>query len=430
MKLLLKKGRLLDPGQKIDGIFDLLLVDGKISDIKPEIGAIADRIIEAKGLIVVPGFIDLHVHLREPGFEHKETIITGSRAGARGGFTTLCCMPNTKPVADSPEILKVIQEKANQGNAAVKVLPIAAVSKGQQGLELAPMAELKAAGAVAFSDDGRPIFNSALMKEAMVRAAELGTLVIDHCEEQTLSKNGVINEGRISKALNLAGIPAAAEEIMVARDIILAKDTGLQVHLAHLSSRGSVELLAWARARNISVSAEVTPHHLLLTEEHLQGRDPVFKVNPPLRTEEDLQALRKALREGLIEVIATDHAPHTEQEKNLGLEKAPFGINGLETAVPAILDKLVRTGQLSLERLVEAFSSVPAKLLRLEKKGKIKVGAEADLTLLDLKATTTISRETFQSKSLNTPFLNCQFQGAVAMTIVAGKIVYPFVENN
>jgi dihydroorotase len=430
LKLLLKKGRLLDPGQKIDGIFDLLLVDGKISDIKPEIGAIADRIIEAKGLIVVPGFIDLHVHLREPGFEHKETIITGSRAGARGGFTTLCCMPNTKPVADRPEILKVIQEKANQGNAAVKVLPIAAVSKGQQGLELAPMAELKAAGAVAFSDDGRPIFNSALMKEAMVRAAELGTLVIDHCEEQTLSKNGVINEGRISKALNLAGIPAAAEEIMVARDIILAKDTGLQVHLAHLSSRGSVELLAWARARNISVSAEVTPHHLLLTEEQLQGRDPVFKVNPPLRTEEDLQALRKALREGLIEVIATDHAPHTEQEKNLGLEKAPFGINSLETAVPAILDKLVRTGQLSLERLVEAFSTVPAKLLRLEKKGKIKVGAEADLTLLDLKATTTISRETFQSKSLNTPFLNCQFQGAVAMTIVAGKVVYPFVENN
>lgn len=430
MKLLLKKGRLLDPEQKIDGIFDLLLVDGKITEFKPEIRAAADQIIEAKGLIVVPGFIDLHVHLREPGFEHKETIITGSRAGARGGFTTLCCMPNTKPVVDRPEILKLIQEKADQGKAAVKILPIAAVSKGQQSLELTPMAELKAAGAVAFSDDGQPVSNSALMKEAMVRAAKLGTLVIDHCEEKTLSKNGVINEGRVSKALNLAGIPAAAEEIMVARDILLARNNGLQIHLAHLSSRGSVELLAWAKAKNIPVSAEVTPHHLLLTEEQLLSRDPVYKVNPPLRTEEDLQALRKALKEGLIEIIATDHAPHSEQEKNLGLERAPFGINGLETAVPAILDKLVRTGQLPLERLVEALSSAPARILKLENKGKIKIGAEADLTLLNLKATTTFSRETFQSKSLNTPFLNCQFQGAVAMTIVSGRVAYPFVENN
>jgi len=428
LKLLIKKGRVLDPGQKIDGRFDLLLVDGLIAEIKPEIATEVDRTIQAEGWLVVPGFIDLHVHLREPGYEHKETIASGSRAAARGGFTTVCCMPNTNPVADSPAVINFIREKAAK-EALVNILPVAAVSLGQKGQELAPLQELKAAGAVAFSDDGQPVWNSALMRRAMEEASRLGALLVDHCEEKSLAAGGLINEGRVSRELNLPGIPAAAEEIMVARDIILARDTGWPVHLAHLSTAGSVELLAWARASGIPVSAEVTPHHLLLTEDALRDRNPVYKVNPPLRTEADRLALVRALQEGWIEVIATDHAPHSEQEKSQGLEKAPFGINGLETAVPSLLDRLVSNGQLTLERLIEALTAAPARLLRLKDRGLIKTGARADLTLLDLGGTTLVSRETFQSKSCNTPYLNSRFTGSVAMTIVAGRVVYPFNEN-
>lgn len=428
MKLLIKNGRVLDPGQKIDGRFDLLLVDGLIAEIKTEIDTEADRTIQAEGLLVVPGFIDLHVHLREPGYEYKETIASGSRAAARGGFTTICCMPNTNPVADSPAVINFIQEKAVR-EAVVNVLPVAAISLGQKGQELAPLAELKAAGAIAFSDDGQPVWNSALMRRAMEETARLGALLVDHCEEKSLAAGGVINEGRVSRELNLPGIPAASEEIMVARDIILARDTGWPVHLAHLSTTGSVELLAWARASGISVSAEVTPHHLLLTEDSLRDRNPVYKVNPPLRTEADRLALIRALKESWIEVIATDHAPHSEQEKSLGLERAPFGINGLETAVPSLLDGLVRTGQLPLERLIEALTAAPARLLRLDDRGLIKTGARADLTLLDLEGSTIVTRETFQSKSHNTPFLNKSFTGSVVMTIVTGRVVYPFNEN-
>jgi dihydroorotase len=425
LKLLIRKGRVLDPGQKLDGVFDLLLADGRIADIKPEIRTQADRVLEASGLLVVPGFIDLHVHLREPGFEHKETIASGSRAAARGGFTTVCCMPNTSPVVDSVEIIRFIREKASQ-EAVVNVLPVAAVTVGQKGQELAPLEELAAAGAVAFSDDGQPVWNSALMRRAMERAAGLGRLLIDHCEEKSLAAGGVINEGRVSRSLSIPGIPVEAEEIMVARDLILARHSGWPVHLAHLSTAGSVELLDWAKAAGVPASAEVTPHHLLLTEEQLLSRDPVYKVNPPLRTEADRQALLKALRGGLIEVIATDHAPHAEQEKNQGLEKAPFGINGLETAVPSLLDKLVKSGELPLERLIEALTIAPARLLKLENKGQIKIGAEADLVLLNLNEKTLIRREGLQSRSKNTPFLNTDFQGAVVMTVVGGKIVYPF----
>lgn len=425
MKLLIKKGRVLDPGQKIDGIFDLLLAEGRIAAIQPEIRAEADRVVEAAGLLVVPGFIDLHVHLREPGFEHKETIGSGSRAAARGGFTTVCCMPNTSPVADSVEIIGFIKEKARK-EAVVNVLPVAAISVGQKGQELAPLEELAAAGAVAFSDDGQPVWNSALMRRAMEKASKLGRLLVDHCEEKSLAAGGVINEGQVSRRLNLPGIPAAAEEIMVARDLLLARHTGWPVHLAHLSTAGSVELLDWARAAGAPVSAEVTPHHLLLTEEKLLTRDPVYKVNPPLRTETDRRALLRALRSGLIEVIATDHAPHAEQEKNQGLEKAPFGLTGLETAVPSLLDRLVRTGELPLERLIEALTTAPARLLRLDNKGRIKVGAEADLVLLDLNGKTRFRPEDLQSRSKNTPFLNTDFYGTVVMTVVGGKVVYPF----
>lgn len=423
MKLLIKKGHLLDPAEKIDGQFDLLLVDGLVAEIKPDMEEKADRIIKADGFLITPGLIDLHTHLREPGDEQKETIESGGRAAARGGFTTICCMPNTRPVNDRSEITREIIDRARK-SSPVRVLPIASVSRGEQGQELSPMAELALAGAAGFSDDGQPITNSALMKKAMEIAAQLGLPLIDHCEEKNLTRNGVINEGRVSRLLKLGGIPAAAEEIMVARDIILAKDFGWPVHLAHLSSRGSVDLLGWAKAEGVPVTAEVTPHHLLLTEEVLLTGNPDAKVNPPLRTEEDVKSLRQALETGLIDIIATDHAPHTEEEKKVGLEKAPFGINGLETALPSLLDLLVKKEGFPLGRLIEALTAGPAKLLTLKSGGRIKKGQLADLTIIDLEGKTTISRESMASKSHNTPFLGATFTGSIVMTFASGLPVY------
>ena len=423
MKLLIKKARLLDPGEKIDGQFDLLLVDGRVAEIKPHLEEKADRIIKAEGLLITPGLIDLHTHLREPGEEHKETIESGGRAAARGGFTTICCMPNTRPVNDRPEITREIIDRARK-SSPVRVLPVASVSRGEQGQELSPMAELASAGAAGFSDDGQPIASSALMRKAMEIAASLGLPLIDHCEEKSLSRNGVINEGGVSRLLQLGGIPAAAEEIMVARDIILARDFGWPVHLAHLSTKGSVDLLAWAKAEGVPVTAEVTPHHLLLTEEILLTGNPDAKVNPPLRTEEDVKSLRRALETGLIDIIATDHAPHTEDEKKAGLEKAPFGINGLETALPSLLDLLVKKEGFPLDRLIEAFTARPAELLNLKSGGRIKKGELADLTIIDLEGKTTISQETMASKSHNTPFLGTAFTGSIVMTFSSGQPVY------
>ncbi len=423
MKLLIKKGHLLDPAEKIDGQFDLLLVDGLVAEIKPDLEEKADRIIRADGFLITPGLIDLHTHLREPGDEQKETIESGGRAAARGGFTTICCMPNTRPVNDRSEITREIIDRARK-SSPIRVLPIASVSRGEQGQELSPMAELALAGAAGFSDDGQPITNSALMKKAMEIAAQLGLPLIDHCEETNLTRNGVINEGRVSRLLKLGGIPAAAEEIMVARDIILAKDFGWPVHLAHLSTRGSVGLLGWARAEGVPVTAEVTPHHLLLTEEVLLTGNPDAKVNPPLRTQEDVKSLRQALETGLIDIIATDHAPHTEEEKKVGLEKAPFGINGLETALPSLLDLLVKKEGFPLSRLIEALTAGPAKLLALKSGGRIKKGQTADLTIIDLEGKTTISRESMASKSHNTPFLGATFTGSIVMTFASGLPVY------
>ncbi|MGB9863518.1 MAG: dihydroorotase [Candidatus Saccharicenans sp.] len=423
MKLLLKNARLLDPGSKLDGRYDLLVVDGRVAEIKERLELEADREYDLTGCLVVPGLIDLHTHLRQPGYEHKETIASGTRAAAKGGFTTVCCMPNTNPVNDRPEITQWIKEKAS-AEGLVNVLPIAAITRGQKGQELTDLAGLKAAGAVAFSDDGQPLVNSRLMKMAMAKAAELNSLIIDHCEEKSLAEGGLINEGKISRQLGLAGMPAAAEEIMVARDIILAKNYGYRVHLAHLSTRGAVELLSLAKASGAPVTAEVTPHHLLLTEDELLTRDPDLKVNPPLRTADDVHALRHALKSGLIEVIATDHAPHAADEKAAGLEKAPFGINGLETAVLALLDNLVKTGEISLNRLVEALSLNPARILGLSHKGTLKPGADADLTVLSLEKTTCITRETFASKSFNTPYKGKTFNSRIMMTVVSGRVVY------
>jgi dihydroorotase len=332
-------------------------------------------------------------------------------------------MPNTRPVNDRPEITREIINRAKLASP-VRVLPIAAISREEKGQQLSPMAELASAGAAGFSDDGQPVSNAALMRQALEQAASLDLPIIDHCEEKSLAQNGLVNEGRVSKLLKLTGLPAAAEEIMVARDIILAKDLKLPVHLAHLSTRGSVELLSWARAGGVPVTAEVTPHHLLLTEEILLTGNPDAKVNPPLRTEEDVQSLRQALKTGLIDIIATDHAPHTEEEKKAGLEKAPFGINGLEIALPSLLDLLVRKQGFPLARVIEALSSGPAKLLKLRAGGRIKEGQRADLTIIDLEGKTVITKETMASKSWNTPFLGSTFTGSIVMTIIASQPVY------
>lgn len=425
MKLLIKNGRVVDPETKTDQILDLLIVDGRIAEIKPRIEVLSRPTVDATGLTVVPGLIDMHTHLREPGYEPKETIATGSRAAARGGFTTVCAMPNTNPVNDEPRVTKDILAVAGRC-AIVNVLPIAAISKGSRGEELVDMAGLLAAGAIAFSDDGQPVMDSRFMKRALESAKTLGALVIDHCEDKALSRDGVMHEGVYSRRFGLKGIPAAAEEVMVTRDLVLARETGARVHIAHLSTKGGVAALRAAKEQGVAASAEVTPHHLILTEAALEGHDPNFKMNPPLRSQADVDALVEAMKSGLIDAIATDHAPHTAEEKSSGLNKAPFGIVGLETAVPLILDRFVRKKVISLERFAALLSTNPARLLGLRRKGRISVGADADLTVLDLSQEVSVDREKFESKGRNTPFDGWKLNGRAVMTIVAGLVVYPF----
>jgi dihydroorotase len=423
--LLIKNGRVVDPASGTDGGLDILIVDGRIADVRAGITAEAARTIDASGLVVAPGFIDMHVHLREPGFEEKETIRTGSRAAARGGFTTVCCMPNTNPVNDNLSVLESIKAEARK-SAAVNVLPIAAVTRGLKGAELTDMAALVRAGAVAFSDDGRPVGDALIMRRALEASRSLGTLVIDHCEDKGLSADGSMHEGRYSRLCGLKGIPAAAEEIMVARDIRLAGMTGARVHIAHLSVMGAVRAVGEAKKRGVQVTAEATPHHVLLTDALLERQDTNFKMNPPLRSAEDVAALVEAVKNGVIDAIATDHAPHTVRDKEATFAKAPFGIVGLETAVPLLLDRLVLGNIISLRRFIELLSTNPARLLGLTNKGKLSVGADADLTLLDLGAETVVDRDKFESKSRNSPFQGWKLTGAAVMTVVGGKVVFPF----
>lgn len=425
MVLLIKKGRVVDPASGTDAVLDILIDGGKISVIGPGLETPGARLVDAAGLVVTPGLIDMHVHLREPGFEVKETIATGTRAAAKGGFTTVCAMPNTNPVNDDPAVTARILAEARR-RSAVNVLPIAAVTKGSRGEELVDMAALSAAGAVAFSDDGNPVGNSRVMGLALKAAEKLGRLVIDHCEDKALSRGGVMQEGRLAAGLGVKGIPAAAEEVMVARDVALAGELAARVHIAHLSTKGAAATVAAAKRRGVRVSAEAAPHHLLLTEEALETGDANFKMNPPLRTRADVEALKEALRSGVIDVIATDHAPHTEEEKARGLVKAPFGIVGLETAVSLVLDRLVRPGVISLGRFVELMSLNPAKLLGLSAKGRIAPGADADLTFLDLGLEVIVDKSRFESKGRNTPFDGWKLTGAPAMTIVSGRMVFPF----
>ena len=423
MNLLIKNGRVIDPTSKTDETLDILIENGKIKAISPRIDLKEAEIIDASRLVVAPGFIDMHVHLREPGEEHKEDIATGSLAAARGGFTSICCMPNTRPPNDNSGITQYIITEARK-RAVVNIYPVAAITRGLAGEELTDMADLSQAGAIAFSDDGQPVANSLVMRRALEYSLLLDKLIIDHCEDKSLSAGGVMHEGEISLRLGLSGMPAAAEEIMIARDIILAQLTRARLHIAHISTKGGIELVRSAKKKGVPVTAEVTPHHLILCDENLVNYDPNFKVNPPLRSAEHRQALLEGLKDGTIDVIATDHAPHTPEEKDVEFDLAPFGLIGLETAVSLMLDRFVHKNIISLERLIELMSCRPAQLLGLKNKGKIAPGADADLTILNLRQEVVVDVHRFASKSRNCPFHGWKLKGAVALTIVGGKIVY------
>lgn len=422
---MIKNGRVVDPATVTDDKRDLLIDKGKIVDIKRTIETKVQKIIDATGLIVAPGFIDMHVHFREPGQEKKETIRTGSRAAAKGGFTSVACMPNTSPVNDNSKITDFIINEAKK-SSLVNVFPIATVTKEQKGEQLTDMRDLQMAGAVAFSDDGFPVANNEVMRQALERSNLFNTLIIDHCEDKNLSGSGVMHEGLHSRSFGLKGIPASSEEVMVSRNIILAKYADARVHIAHLSVKGAAELIRLAKRKKIKVTAEVTPHHLLLTDEAIHTYDTNLKMNPPLRSKDDVKALIKALKDNLIDVLATDHAPHTESEKALGFERAPFGIIGLETAVSLLLDRFVHTNIISLPRFIQMISTNPARILGLENKGKICIGADADLTILNLGKDIVVDVNSFESKSRNSPFHGWKLKGCPEMTIVKGKIVFPF----
>lgn len=425
MKLLIKNGRVIDPASGTDDTLDILIERGKIVDIKTKIDGDGPKIIDASRLVVAPGFIDIHTHLREPGQEDKETIHTGSLAAAKGGFTSIACMPNTTPVNDNRGIIEYILSEAKK-SAVVNIFPIGAVTKGQKGEELTDMADMVDAGAVAFSDDGYPIMNNYLMRRTLEYSKLLNILIIDHCEDKNLSSGGVMHEGYYSYLLGLTGIPSFSEEIMVSRDIILAEKTDARIHIAHLSVKGAAELVREAKKKKLKVTAEVTPHHLFLTDASLESFDTNLKVNPPLRTKDDVQALIEAVKNGVVDVFVTDHAPHTLDDKEVELDQAPFGINGLETAVSLFLDKLVNKNIISLQKFIEMISTNPALILGLENKGKICIGTDADLTILNLHKEIVVDVNRFKSKSRNNPFHGWKLKGAPEMTIVGGKIVYPF----
>jgi dihydroorotase len=421
MKLLIKGGRVVDPANDIDAVMDVLIEDGIISAVQVNILDREGTVIDAAGKIVCPGFIDMHVHLREPGFEYKEDIATGTRAAAVGGFTTVCCMPNTNPVIDNAAVATFVRERAAKAGV-VNVLPIGCISKAQAGHELTEMADLVAAGCVAVSDDGKPVSDASLMRNALDYAKMFDLPVLSHCEERSFTKNGQMHEGYFSILYGLKGIPAAAEELMVGRDIKLAEMTDAHVHICHASTRGSMELIREAKSRGLKVTAEVTPHHLVLTDEIVGDYDADTKVNPPLRSEEHLQALLQGLLDGTVDCIATDHAPHHLESKDCEYDLAAFGISGLETAAAVVMDGLVNKGWLDLVRMVELFTIGPADVLGIDK-GTLDVGTDADITILDPELTKVVNPAEFYSKGKNTPFKGQILTGWPWMTIVKGKMV-------
>jgi len=421
--LLLRGGTLLDPSQRLNEVGDLLISDGEIAGFGRMIDAPDDaETIDCDGLIVSPGFIDVHCHLREPGREDVETVATGARAAAAGGFTAVCAMPNTDPVTDNQAAVGFIVRQAQRA-AAARVYPIGAISVGQAGMVLAEFGEMVGAGAIAVSDDGKPVASAHLMRTALEYARTFKIPVIDHCEEPTLAAGGAMNEGIVSAQLGLKGVPAEAEEIMVIRDILLARLTGGHVHLAHMSTRGSVELIKWGKERGINVTAEVCPHHLSLTEESVRGYNTNAKMNPPLRTADDVEALREAVTDGTIDLIATDHAPHHYDEKEREFADAPNGIVGLETALAVIVTNLVEKGYLGFSDLVDRMSCAPARIFNLPG-GSLKRGSAADVTVFDPTARWKVDPARFLSKGRNSPYAGMTLVGRAACTIVAGSVVF------
>lgn len=421
MKILIKNGRLINPATGIDEVMDVLVNDSVVEKIEKNINDDADKVIDADKCWVTPGFIDVHVHLRDPGYEYKETIATGTRAAAKGGFTTICCMPNTSPVTDSEIMVEYIKMKAAR-DGVVNVLPIGSITKGQSGEELANIGQMANAGACAISEDGKSVLSSGLLKTAMKYAKMFNIPVLSHCEDMSLVGGGSMNAGAASQLLGLKGISNDSEEVIVARDIILARSTNSKLHICHVSTKGSIQLLREAHARGESVTAEICPHHFTLTDEAVMDYDGNTKMNPPLRSAEDVLALKEALKDGTVGIIATDHAPHSLDEKNCEYEKAAFGIVGLETALPLGIKVLIGEGWLTPSQLIEKMTINPAKMLGIDK-GSIEVGKVADITIIDPEAEYKVDVSKFASKSKNSPFDGYEVKGKIEYTIVGGKVV-------
>jgi len=427
MKILIKSGRLVDPAAKFEGIADVLVEGGKVVEVKPNIKNDDAKVIDAKGKIVVPGLIDIHTHLREPGHEEEETIESGTKAAAHGGVTTIFCMPNTHPPLDNAPAVEFVLLKA-QKEGHVNVFPIGCITKNSAGEELAEIGVLKKAGVIAVSDDGNPVMNSQVMRRALQYTKMFNLPVIAHCEDKNLTKGGVMNDSHTSMILGLRGIPKQAEEIMISRDIMLAELTGGRLHIAHVSTAGSVELVRQAKARGAKVTCETCPHYFSLTDEEVKNYGTNTKMNPPLRSKEDVEAIKKGLADGTIDCICTDHAPHTEEEKNKEYDLAPFGIVGLETMLGLTITELIEKKSLTWSEAVEKMSSNPAEIFGLEGRGTLKPGSIADITIIDPDREYIVEQKDFQSKSKNSPFIGRKLKGFPETTIVGGKIAWPIKE--
>ena len=422
MKLLIRKGRLVDPVGGIGGVMDILIEDGKLAVIGSDLREPEARVIDARGLNVCAGLVDMHVHLREPGFEYKEDITTGAAAAARGGFTSVACMPNTRPVLDTPEQIEYVLRRAGE-SCGVRVWPIGAVSRGQKGQSLTDAAALQEAGCVALSDDGVPVQDANLVRDAMIRCKRLGLTILSHCEDADMVRNYAVNEGRVSRALGLPGRPAIAEEIMVMRDAMLAEETGAAVHICHVSTAGSVEIIRQFKKKGVAITCETCPQYFTLTEDEVLEQGSLARVNPPLRTKLDVEAILEGLRDGTIDVIATDHAPHSVEEKAKPLAEAPSGMVGLETALGVTLTALYHTGFMDLSDILKKMTFNPACILRIPK-GRLSLGGEADFTIFSPDEEWTVEPDQFASKGRNTPFKGRKLKGRVKYTIVGGRVVY------
>lgn len=420
--ILIQNGHVVDPANQIDGPADVFIENGKIAKVGKGLKVKADQTIDAKGKIVTPGLIDIHVHLREPGFEYKETIATGTLAAVAGGVTSVACMPNTNPPIDDQAIVHFIKSKAEK-EGHCHVFPVGCISKRREGAEMSEVGELKKAGAVALSDDGAPIMNAELMRRVMEYAKMHDMVVIDHCEDMDLSNNGVMNEGEASTVMGLRGIPAASETVMVARNIVLAEMTGAKFHVAHMSTAGSVELVRQAKKKGLNVTCETAPHYWSLSDKSIKNYNANFKMNPPLRSDEDVAAIRKALKEGIVDCIATDHAPHSSTEKQCEFDEAAFGIVGLETLFPVTYSHLVEPGVVSLSRAIELLTVAPSKIVGLNK-GTLSEGADADVAIFDIETEKKVDVNEFKTKGRNSPFNGWNLKGWAEVTIVNGVIKY------